>query len=331
MQSKVLENARLDPKPESAPQQTSQRSAAPRQKLLDKNAPIQRTKKTEKRIIEQSREAGDLTAEQSQQLIDKMRKGQSFSKARKIAAEIEAETAELVEVLSPEQKKTVEEAIQNYVQSSKAIQDSARKAGAPGELIENVRQLDETIRIIREQIAENKKTRITYRSITYDDVNNIPYGRDVDGKKINVGDTVSDRGFLSTSEHRQFILGKTQKGEVPALLKLAIIGQSGVSIALHFPPPHTSYSNENERIKWEMDKNRLEKIWKSTFGQGSHGGQAEVLYGRNSLFIVKHIERKGTEVEVVLLESIQGNRAGNVIVKNMKDGKILSDDNTPEV
>ena len=313
-QRNVTANARLEQTPEPYPQQSQQ--------CLHKGAaPIQRTKKTEKKIIEQYGDAEDLTDEQSQQLINKMRKGQSFRNARKIAAEIEAETAVLVQSLSPQEGEQVKKAIKNYVASSTAIQNSARNQET---LAENVRQLDWTLDIIRQQIAENKKRRITYRSITYDRLDEIPYDRDESENSIKVGDTVSDLGFVSTSEHRQFILGKTQTGKTTALLKLAILGFSGVPIALHIQENgFISYSNANELKLWEMKKNRLEKIWLQTFGQGPHAGQGEVLYGRNSYFTVKQIERKETEVEVVLVESKQPNQK-QTVVKDMKSGTPLA-------
>jgi len=122
-------------------------------------------------------------------------------------------------------------------------------------LSQNVLNLDVALQAIRQQIKENDQTneRIVYRSIDYDrGVDTIPYG-----KQVNVGDYVGDLGFLSTSEHRQFILGKEQTREVTGLLKLAIYGRSGAPIALHFSAgSQNSYTNPNEKEMYDINEEK---------------------------------------------------------------------------
>lgn len=278
-------------------------------------------KQTETRIIGEAAVAGGLTAGHSQQLIDKMDKKQSLKKARAIATQIEQETSNLVNALPQNQQALVQQAIQDYVSSSTAIQNNARTS--PNAVNQSVQNLDAALAAIQGQINANNapNSRITYRSITYNNVNEIPYGHNVNGNIINVGDAVGDRGFLSTSEHRQFVLGKTQTGAIGALLKVAIHSSSGVPIALHIP--NVSYTNPNEQALWqqvENNKNKLQQAWSKAFGPGPGAGQAEVLFPRNAVFTVKQIQRGNTTVSVVL-EEHGGPPPANVM--NMKDGTPL--------
>ncbi|HEY9802620.1 MAG TPA: DUF4157 domain-containing protein [Leptolyngbyaceae cyanobacterium] len=291
-------------------------------RLSDRTITVQpkTTKRTEKEILNEIPHSG-LTGEHSQKLIEKMGKDQSFSKSRKIAAEVEAESENLVKGLPHDQKELVRQAINNYVSSSTAIQVSAR--GDQNALSQSVLQLDAALQAIRQQININNQTnaRIVYRSISYESAADIPYGQRAGGQQVNVGDYVGDLGFLSTSEHRQFVLGKEQVQQAAGLLKIAIYGKSGVPIALHIPP--TSYTNQNLQTLYDLEqakKNKLTQAWNAVFGSGARAGQAEILFPRNSVFEVKKIERNANTVSVVLEEFI-GSRPGTV--KNMKDGTPL--------
>jgi hypothetical protein len=273
-------------------------------------------RRTEDRILgEMAAGNGSLTAANSDDLIDKMDKDQSYSSARAIAAQIEAESDQLVSALPPPQQTNVRAAIKDYVTSSTAIQNDARNnPNAPNQAVQ---ALDAAIEAIRQQLAANQPSneRIVYRSISYASGADIPYGN-----IINVGDFVGDKGFLSTSQHRQFVLGKTQ-ASVQGLLKLAIHGRSGVPIAINIPI--AAYSNANEKAMYDMQqakKNRLTRAWNSAFGVGPGAGQAEVLFPRNVVFKVEKIQRDGENVSVVLEEFI-GQRPPTVL--NMKSGTPL--------
>jgi len=288
------------------------------------------TKRTEKRVINEALASGGLTDKGAEELLEKMSRGQSSRSAMTIAAEIEVEAARLVQSLPEEEQTKVKEAITNYVMSSVAIQTSAR--GNPEAMDILVQKLDNALDAIRGAAGKEAKSRVVYRKISYRNMDEIPYGNPSAGNPINEGDTVSDAGFVSTSEHRHFILEKEERKdekekkntETPVLAKLAIYGSSGAPIALHFfDPPKMSYTNENERRLWEMDqgnRNALAKTWNSVFG-GPRPGQAEVLFPRNTWFKVKRIQRERNTVSVVLEE--QRRDDAGTLVKDMKWGTPL--------
>lgn len=275
---------------------------------------IQRkTKRTEKRILNEAHKDG-FTEKHSQELIDKMGKDQKFSNARKIAAEVETESENLVQRLPEDQQEQVRKAIADYAISSKTIQENARDP--LNELSKNVTNLDAALQALRGKITADANERIVYRSVAYNSGADIPYGQQARGQQIKVGDYVGDTAFLSTSEHRQFVLGKEQTGQVNALLKLVIYGQSGVPIALH---TKGSYTNPNLKKLYDM-QGRAARVWNTVFGPGPRAGQAEVLFPRNSVFQVKKIVRNGKMTSVVLEEVIGQHPAP---VKNMKSGTPL--------
>ena len=206
---------------------------------------VPQTKKTEKNAIEEavnSENPDVLTPDSRTALLKKVTdKTQTNRAARKIAAKIETETEELVKRIPDQKEEMVRQAIKNYVARSTAIQEAARANRAT--INQNVLELDFALNTIRAQIPGGEKRRITYRSVAYDNVATIPYGSNV-GNAINVNDFVGDLGFVSTSEHRHFVLGKTQTKAPAALLRQVIYSFSGVPVALHFPG--IAYSNANE-------------------------------------------------------------------------------------
>lgn len=280
---------------------------------------VQRARETENQIMAGTGQGAALSNQNKALLIGKMKGGQELARAREIAAQIEAETAQLIQAVPAVQRGAVENAIKDYVTSSTNIQNNAR--GDPAGINDSVRNLDAALQAIRAQMTESQKTRIVYRSISYDSVGDIPYGR-AGAPSISVGDAVYDTGFLSTSEHRQFILGKTQTKKVAGLLRLAIHGKSGVPIAIHFfEGAKMSYSNANEKAMWDIEqkkKSDLQRAWESAFGAGPAAGQAEVLFPRNTTFAVTTIERTKGAVNVVLEEITQGGPPP--VKKNMKTG-----------
>ena len=291
-------------------------------RVLTTGVGIQRKppRRTEKRILnEMTIGNGSLTTNNIDDLLDKMDKGQSNSNAHQIAAQTEDEANKLVSSLPQTQQQQVRAAIKDYVSSSSAIQTDARNnPNAPNQAVQ---ALDAALAAIRQKIAASNE-RIVYRSISYPSGADIPYGQaDQNGNIINIGDFVGDLGFLSTSEHRQFILGKEQTGQVQGLLKLAIHGKSGVPVAIDIPV--IAYSNTNQQALYDMQqnsKNRLVKAWNQAFGDGASAGQAEVLFPRNSVFEVKNIAPDGDKVSVVLEENI-GQRPP--LVKSMKYGTTI--------
>jgi hypothetical protein len=285
-------------------------------RMLQPNT-LQRVKSTEKEAIK----AGDqgLTDEDADALVEKTNtKGQSFERAREIAAKVEAESEALVSGLPATDAADVRKAIKNYVADSAPIQTSARESD-PDEGIANVKMLSAALELIRAQMTEKQKKRIVYRSITYGSVAEIPYGRTDADPKIKEGDVVGDNGFLSTSEHRQFVLGKTQTGAIGGLLRLVIHSKAGVPIAIDFADQ--GYSNRRAKAVYDMfgPKKKLDLAWRKVFGKGPEAGQAEVLFARDSQFIVKKIDRSATGVTAVL-EDCTDDDAAPV---NMKTGQPL--------
>lgn len=247
-----------------------------------------------------------------------MDKDQKYDQARKIASETEIFSDEMVFHLSQQKKNLAKQAIKDYVADSTAINDSARNS--PQNPSQGVKKLDQTLKNIQNMIETKKRptSRIVYRLIAYDSVSEIPYG---DGKLVNNKSYVGDLGFTSTSEHRQFILGKASKEKPKAVLKMALLGKSGVPIAIDLP---LAYTNKNQKALYDMEnakKNKAKKVWKKVFGKGSQPGQAEVLFPRNTVFQVRKIKRndKKDYVSVVLEEVPPGRR--NVL--NMKFGTAL--------
>ncbi len=287
------------------------------------NSIQRKTKNTEKKAIASAGNNDNLTDNKRNALIDKLEdKDQSSEAARKIAAEIELESETLVgQIANLADQQRVRKAIKDYVTSSTAIQNEARNN--PAVLSQAVTDLDFALNTIRAQMAGGEKRRITYRSITYDNgVNDIPYGLNVGGNIINVNDFVGDLAFQSTSEHRQFVLGKAQTNAPPALVKQAIYSFSGVPIALDFPL--VAYSNANEKALFDNQNNQkkgLEKAWHKAFSSPG-AGQAEILFGRDTVFEVTKIDRKDNDnyVAVVLEEhrgarppAVKGAKFGNPI------------------
>jgi hypothetical protein len=278
------------------------------------------TKSTEREVLANTAPDASLGAEDRQELVDKTRKGQSLAQARKIAAQVETESERLVaSIADPAEQAAVRQAIKNYVSSSTAIQDSARQDDVP---TQNVIDLANALDAIRAQMTENEKRKIVYRSISYDALDEIPYGKaSASGEQIQVGDTVFDYGFLSTSEHRQFILGKTQTKKKPGLVRFVINSRTGVPIALHFDL--IAYSNPNEKAFYEQQeakKNVLAQVWNKAFGAGPGAGQAEILFARETEFTVTQIDADEGGASVVLEERTTPADPANR--KNMKTGAL---------
>ena len=278
------------------------------------------TKETEREILANTAPGAALGAEDRQDLVDKTRKGQSLAQARKIAAQVEAESERLVaSIADPAEQASVRQAIKNYVSSSTAIQNSARDDDVPSAM---VTELADALDAIRAQMAQNEKRKIVYRSISYDAIDEIPYGQASSaGEQVRVGDTVFDYGFLSTSEHRQFILGKTQTKQRPGMVRFVINSHTGVPIALHFPV--ISYTNPNEQALYdnaEQKKGALTQAWNKAFGAGPGAGQAEILFGRETEFEVTQIDADDAGASVVLEE--RTTLADPANRKNMKTGAL---------
>ena len=249
-----------------------------------------------------------------------MDKDQSYDNARKIASETEIFSDEMIFHMSDRNKDLAKKAIKDYVASSKVINNSARES--PRNPNQGVINLDQTLRNIQDMIETKDRptSRIVYRLITYDDVSEIPYGS---GQLVDVGSYVGDLAFTSTSEHRQFILGKLSAKKPKAVLKIAMLGNSGVPIAIDLL---VAYSNKNMKKSYDNKyarKNKAKKAWKKIFGKGPQAGQAEVLFPRKTVFKVRKIKRNDRKgyVSVVMEEVGPGRRNG---VLNSKFGTALT-------
>ncbi len=304
----------------SAPIQTKSTGQTPLQRQTNQSeAPIQRRKSTETNILNEVRTGGSFTSKHGNDLIDKMQKGQSVSNAREIAAIAERESEGLLSSVAPNLKSRVKQAIKDYVTDSAPIQSASRG----NNINQAVQALDFALNTLRARIngGTGSKARITYRSITYDSMDEVPYGNTNATNPVAIGDIVGDKGFLSTSEHRQFILGKTQNEAPPALLKIAIYSTTGVPIAIQTGP--TAYTNQNEQLLWDMNHKNSNAFMKkmSSIFDGPKAGQAEVLFGRNTPFVVKKIKRGTGNDHTVSIVLEETTTTGTV--KNMKTGAAL--------
>ena len=278
-------------------------------------------RKTEKRILERVGEDGRLTSAEAETLVKKMEtKKQTYENARAIASETELESERAVDSLSDASKKNAKQAIKNYVASSTAINDNARGEGRP--FSPGVTNLDKALTDIRKALKNLNisRRRIVYRSVfSYDSMADIQYGP---GKLIGVNDFIGDKGFVSTSEHRQFVLGREQKNKVEVHLKIIIVGKTGVPIAIE---SNVAYTNSNQRKMFDIDmtrKNIMKKAWRNAFKKKFiKAGQAEVLFPRNTVFQVKRIKVNTKSVSVVLEERKGGYNMNRV--KSMYDGSPL--------
>lgn len=271
---------------------------------------------TEIRILNEIKN-GELTDANSNDLILKMTsKDQTNERGIKIADATERESMLIYDSFDTNTKSKIKQSIQNYTSDSSVINNEARTNPNNPNAIVTI--LDETLSSFKNKITENN--RIVYRLIDYTNLSEIPYGKATsDGTIINVGDYVGDLGFLSTSEHRQFILGKESANPPKAPLMIAIHGRTGVPIAMHLGI--TSYSNANQKDLYDMEQSKKGIIYQTIdkiFGPGPTPGQAEVLFPRNSVFKVKSIKRNKDSVAVVLDEYVGARPA---IIKNMKYGK----------
>ncbi|MEM0998579.1 MAG: hypothetical protein AAGN35_16090 [Bacteroidota bacterium] len=314
---------------------------APRGKALSTHhgEVVQRRPYAEEENILGSMNQGDLTPANVQAMLDLVNKKQSKTTARKIAAETETESAQLVAGLGPQALPNVRQQLLNYVAGSSAIQNDMRAGGNRGAPLVQVMQN------IRGQMANAAQPRIVYRMSGYRvGDGGVPYGRQA-APAINVGDFVADQGFLSTSRHRQFVLGRENSQRVAdtylGMVNYVIKGTSGVNIAMDLGTVH-EYSNRVKKMIKDGDYNSLVRAEKAKRipnyfkmamkkFESPAAGQAEILFEPNTQFEVMSIRRREgnnltesdlqkypnlTEIAEVVLEE----RPANGPVKDLFNG-----------
>jgi insecticidal toxin complex protein TccC len=239
-------------------------------------------RKTETNILKALAKGDDdtatLTADQRRKLLAKMSKDQSKSRGRSIDALTENEFETMMLALTDGDEKLVRRSVKDYTMHSTAINNSCRE----GELSGAAKQVDAMFQIFVKHGFTNTP-RIVYRLLTYKP-NSIacPYGATA-GDRIAVGDLISDSAFMSTSEHRQFLVnGIKDPKPGTVFVKFIIHGRGGVNIsgAAH-------YTNA-------MQKQVMQQLNPKThMFRTADAGQAEILYPRNVIMRVDSIVKAG--------------------------------------
>jgi hypothetical protein len=257
---------------------------------------------TERRIL-RSIAAGNLvTPNEIDQLFAKIDGPQKKSRARTITNNTEIRYAAQIALMTLVQQQAVQTAINDYANSSTAINNSCRNS-APNAAALHVDQMFQAFTAI----GFDYVSRITYRLMTYGPGINIPYGAPA-VPQIVVGDHISDLSFVSSSENRQLLVnGVIDPVAGSRYVKMAIHGSGGVNIS-----GGSQYNNANELL---FLKQMYPKTWKV---RTAEAGQAEVLYNRGTIFRVDKVNAVDNDIHVVL--SIPRGVPGGVVTKNSFSG-----------
>ncbi|MDE9446918.1 hypothetical protein KKJ04_15220 [Xenorhabdus bovienii] len=259
--------------------------------------------KTESAAIEQ----GSFTGLE-EYFFQKMMKSQSLKRQRAIADQIEKESHEL---LTRNSIRENQKFLKDYTVSSQAINEDIRQ-GKTGTVVQN--GIDEALSTLQ---RGNNEKKVVYRIMTYADNETFSPWHSQGENRINAGDIVSDRTYLSTSAHRGFLdfKHKKDKGET-RYVKIALLSNKGGNIAA---PELSQYNNENEKKIFDLTQNKsmTERL------KGPPAGQAEILFPRETPFKVHSIKQDGRNV-YVLLSDIAANDTPNADIKEMFSGEKLS-------
>ena len=247
---------------------------------------------TERGILTSLAAGNPLTPQQIDSLMTKIGKDQRKSRARTITNSTEVRYAAQIALMTPAEQQIVQRAINDYSNSSSAINQSCRN-GALNAAALNIDQMF----VAFTRIGYNNVRRVTYRLMTYTPGNHVPYGS-ATAPTISVGDRITDAAFVSASENRQLLVNGVEN-PVPGsrYVKMSIVGHGGVNIS-----GGSAYSNANEQA---LLKQLYPKTWRL---RTAHAGQAEILYNRATIFRVEKITPSGNDVHVVL--SVPGGGAG---------------------
>lgn len=230
-------------------------------------------------------------------------------------AATEAEYHEILGRFGADERARIEQGIKDYTNTSTDINLRARgmavSAGKDAGMIDKlVAGLDGVIDAMQQRGFTDKE-RVVYRLATYRGTTEIPYG-----STIGQGDLVADKAFVSTSENRQ-LLREADESRKPGVryVKFTIVGSGGANIS--GGGPYTNMTPEQKKASEKM----YAKLPPEERPSGV--GQAEILFGRGTVFRVERIEPDGVDTLVVLTRVPPEQLAGSRF-KNLYDGTPLS-------
>lgn len=260
-------------------------------------------RKTEAKALSALKNDGKVKPELLDQLAGKMAKGQTKQRGRDVTDTTEAEYAEILSKLSPDEVKQLKAAVTDYTQSSTAVNNYARGVQDADNEQRKMQNIDQMFTLFDEK-GVSDKSRVTYRLTTYRKGQEIPYG-----SKINVGDFIMDKAFVSASENRQLLVqGVTNATPGTRYVKFTILGGGGANIS-----GGSLYNNANELQFHNMatPNDSFKTKMKRKYGT-ANAGQAEILYRRNSVFKVESIKFSGKSIYVVVVASTPEEAEGNL-------------------
>jgi len=239
---------------------------------------------TEREVLASIQSGGSVPSDLLDKLAAKMAKKQTTSRGREVTASTEAECAGIVSKLTPDEQRSFKQTANDYTQTSKQINMLARgqEPEANKQTVQiNLDRLDAMFATL-DKYGFTEKVGISYRLATYQAGQAIPFG-----SKINVGDFIADKAFVSTSQNRQFLQdGMVARKAGMRFVKLTYIASGGANISGAGP-----YNNETAlRGKKELGLKGADTV-----------GQAEILFRRNTVFLVNKIAvGKSGDVHVVV-------------------------------
>lgn len=242
---------------------------------------------------------GDYTA-----ILNKTKKGQTPQRARAIATATEQESTAFFTLHGDwvTRNRRTKQWLQDYTRTSAFIQRAARNWVVPfTEPLQTdqnrnykicVHELDN---IFQHYQTEINDWRIVYRMWSYKpDGIACPYDNAIN---IRVGDYLQQKGFMSTSQHRRFLIeGINNAPADTKYVKCAVIGRGGLNVAC------ASIYNNVQAYRVFLQRKKINRIFQSALS-----GQAEILYPRNTIVCVKKHERVGIHHHLVVsIEGVQG-------------------------
>lgn len=262
---------------------------------------------TERAILASLAAGSPLSQQQIDSLMTKIGKGQKKSRARSITDSTELRYAAQVALMTEPEQEVVQRAINDYSNSSAAINQSCRD-GDPNANALNI----DAMFVAFARIGYANVRRVTYRLMTFAADDHLPYGSPT-APTISVGDRITDPAFVSASENRQLLVhGVTNPAAGSRYVKMSIVGHGGVNIS-----GGSTYTNANEQALVDQLYPRKWKKPSTWRKPTAHAGQAEILYPRDTIFRVEKINQSGNDVHVVL--SVPGGDAG--VLKNSFTGQ----------
>jgi hypothetical protein len=249
--------------------------------------------------------SGQLTPQLESDLLNKVGKGQSKSRARDITDITEQEYDQIIAMIqsiSPLMAAAIKRAITDYTQDSTEINKYLRNLPGRQDKSGTVTEIDNMFGMYG-ALGFDADTRITYRLASYKAGQVIPYGAAAPTgggaayAPIQVGDTVIDLAYVSASENRQILVSGI-KNPPPGTryVKFVIVGSGGINIS-----GGSLYTNANELAFHNMaapNESWFDKLRRRL--TSANAGQAEILYPRGYVYGVDQIQPDGNDVHVKL-------------------------------